>query len=70
MVQSIISEAIGGFPALQVDGNLKYPSFGPAPCRGAAVVNQTPAAPSFGPAGFHPQALRAPFGLKGMLARH
>lgn len=26
------------------------------PLRGTALVNQTPAAPGFGPAGFHPQA--------------
>lgn len=31
--------------------------FGLAPGRGTAVVNQTPAAPGFGPAGVHPQAL-------------
>jgi hypothetical protein len=45
-----------------------YPCFEPAPYRGAAVVNQTLASPSFGPAGFHPQAFgpegrRAPFAV-------
>lgn len=28
---------------------------------GTALVNQTPAAPVFGPAGFHPQAARPPW---------
>jgi hypothetical protein len=56
MVESFIREAISGFPALSVDGDLKYPRFGPAPCRGTAVVNQTLASPGFGPPGVHPQA--------------